>query len=177
MSVVFFWYFGFNKTDCHNIAEILLRVTLNTITPNRSNINNCLLLFSPWSKRCWWLIINSLWFKWFPYHFCLSCWFSKSFNIDKRCRYCLSKIFFIFFSLKLIHSNMLKHNVSVLNTNKQLLILLRLGVMVFNVTLNNISAILWQSVLLKPKYRSTTNTAYSKETKRLSWISTRQPQT
>jgi hypothetical protein len=24
-----------NKTDCHDIAEILLKVTLNTITPNQ----------------------------------------------------------------------------------------------------------------------------------------------
>ena len=34
--------FSTNKTDCHNIAEILLKVALNTITlilPLRYNIN------------------------------------------------------------------------------------------------------------------------------------------
>ena len=28
-----------NKTDCHDIAAILLKVTLNTITPNPINID------------------------------------------------------------------------------------------------------------------------------------------
>ena len=34
--VVFFWYSGFlhQKTDRHDITEILLKVALNTITPN-----------------------------------------------------------------------------------------------------------------------------------------------
>jgi len=31
-----------NKTDCHDIAEILLKVALDTIEPNQTNIMNTL---------------------------------------------------------------------------------------------------------------------------------------
>jgi hypothetical protein len=34
LSDKFCQYSGFNKTDCHDIAEILLKVALNTINPN-----------------------------------------------------------------------------------------------------------------------------------------------
>jgi hypothetical protein len=34
----FYLYFSTNKTDCHNITEILLKVVLNTITPLNSLI-------------------------------------------------------------------------------------------------------------------------------------------
>ena len=38
-SVVFSGYSGFltNKTECHDITEILLKVSLNTIKPNQTN--------------------------------------------------------------------------------------------------------------------------------------------
>jgi hypothetical protein len=34
------WLSPTNKTDCHNIAEILLKVALNTIKPNQANLSD-----------------------------------------------------------------------------------------------------------------------------------------
>jgi hypothetical protein len=41
--------FSINKTDCHDITEILLKVALNTIKPNQTH---AIRMFIYWIRRC-----------------------------------------------------------------------------------------------------------------------------